>query len=74
MAATRKPLARVPALAKFGERRDVRRTFRFTEAEDAALQAGAVGHREEFSEYCRRCLLTGHSIRQAERLMERTRA
>jgi hypothetical protein len=54
------------------ERREIPRTFRFTESEDAALQEGAVTERVDFSTYCRDCLLMGHSFRQAQRLMKAT--
>lgn len=68
----RKPLA--PALSRNSERRDIRRTFRFSETEDAEMQEGAVDEREEFSEYCRACMLMGHGIRRAQRLSRRTSA
>lgn len=60
----RRPLARL-------ERREIQRTFRFTETEDAALQEGAVADRVDFSTYCRECLLNGHSMKQGQRLMKR---
>lgn len=71
MSAERKPL--MPALARIRERRDVRRTFRLAESEDRLLQDGAVAEGLEFSEYCRECLLTGHSMRQTARLVEANR-
>lgn len=63
----RKPLARL-------ERRDVQRTFRLSESEDRMLQAGAVEDEATYTEYCRACMLTGHMIKQSQRLMKHARA
>lgn len=60
----RKPLAHL-------ERRDIQRTFRFTESEDKALQAAAVEDRVDFSTYVREALFTGHTMKQAQRMMKR---
>jgi len=64
MTTERKPLARL-------ERRDIQRTFRFTESEDKALQDAAVEERVDFSTYVRECVITGHTMRQAQRMMKR---
>lgn len=60
----RKPLARL-------ERRDIQRTFRFTESEDKALQDGAVADHLDFSTYVRECAMDGHTMRQGRRLLKR---
>lgn len=62
--------ARKPPAAVRMERRDVLRGFRFTESEDASLRDGAATEGVDFSTYCRTCLLTGHTMRQAQRLVK----
>jgi hypothetical protein len=59
----RKPLTRL-------ERREIQRTLRFTDTEDAMLQDGAVAERVEFSTYVRSCVFTGHSLKHGQRLIQ----
>ena len=56
------------------ESRDERITFRVTPTQGAMLRAAARASGDELSRYVRACVFTGHSMREAERLVKATGA
>ena len=62
---SRKPLARM-------ESKDERITFRVSFTLKEILAAAALEEGEELSRYVRACVLTGHTVKQSQKLYKAT--